>query len=229
LDRWIANPRLGFPKPVVINKRRYFREQQLKAWEITRATTKSVAWMIHKKSARPTTAAANREPLRVDHAGRPIGTIATSKQDCLQVIRAEIIGENVCRAEGYTVRAAAPVLAACRELIAIGYNPNRVLLGYRGDVLCIIVTSIGAAASLTVDQTRTSFARWQPLPSAVVSLDIARHKSSTTSPAGTVQPTRSGWIPLALLWGVKLRRKNQLRTEFVAMWRGMAVAPAMPG
>lgn len=33
LDRWVANPKLGFPQPLVVNKRRYFRENALLAWE----------------------------------------------------------------------------------------------------------------------------------------------------------------------------------------------------
>jgi hypothetical protein len=37
LDRWIENEALGFPRPIVINKRRYFREHELEAWERRRA------------------------------------------------------------------------------------------------------------------------------------------------------------------------------------------------
>jgi hypothetical protein len=37
LDRWLANPALNFPKPVVINKRRYWRLGALVSWERTRA------------------------------------------------------------------------------------------------------------------------------------------------------------------------------------------------
>jgi hypothetical protein len=33
LDRWVADPKLGFPQPIIINKRRYFRENALLAWE----------------------------------------------------------------------------------------------------------------------------------------------------------------------------------------------------
>jgi hypothetical protein len=33
LDRWVADPRLKFPRPVIINKRRYFRLSELEAWE----------------------------------------------------------------------------------------------------------------------------------------------------------------------------------------------------
>jgi hypothetical protein len=43
LDRWIASETLGFPKPIVINRRRYFRESDLIAWERKRASTKSEA------------------------------------------------------------------------------------------------------------------------------------------------------------------------------------------
>jgi hypothetical protein len=37
LDRWTANPTLGFPQPVLINKRRYWRVAELAAWERSRA------------------------------------------------------------------------------------------------------------------------------------------------------------------------------------------------
>jgi predicted DNA-binding transcriptional regulator AlpA len=32
LWRWLANERLGFPKPKVINRRRYWREADVLAW-----------------------------------------------------------------------------------------------------------------------------------------------------------------------------------------------------
>jgi hypothetical protein len=38
LDRWLANAELSFPRPIVINNRRYFDENQLIAWERARAT-----------------------------------------------------------------------------------------------------------------------------------------------------------------------------------------------
>ena len=37
LDRWLAAPALNFPRPVVINRRRYFRIRELQAWERQRA------------------------------------------------------------------------------------------------------------------------------------------------------------------------------------------------
>lgn len=37
LHRWLNNPVLTFPKPMVINRRRYFLEADLVAWERARA------------------------------------------------------------------------------------------------------------------------------------------------------------------------------------------------
>jgi hypothetical protein len=37
LDRWIADPALNFPRPLIINRRRYFRQSDLQAWERARA------------------------------------------------------------------------------------------------------------------------------------------------------------------------------------------------
>jgi hypothetical protein len=33
VDRWVADPRLRFPKPIIVNRRRYFRLAELLAWE----------------------------------------------------------------------------------------------------------------------------------------------------------------------------------------------------
>jgi predicted DNA-binding transcriptional regulator AlpA len=41
LDRWLANVALEFPRPIVINRRRYFRQRKLEAWE--RARDRGVA------------------------------------------------------------------------------------------------------------------------------------------------------------------------------------------
>ena len=37
LDRWLRIPSLEFPRPVVINSRRYFRVHELVEWERKRA------------------------------------------------------------------------------------------------------------------------------------------------------------------------------------------------
>jgi predicted DNA-binding transcriptional regulator AlpA len=38
LDRWIKDDRLGFPRPMYIRNRRYFREAELIEWERTQAS-----------------------------------------------------------------------------------------------------------------------------------------------------------------------------------------------
>ena len=40
LDRWLPVPELNFPRPVVINRRRYFKIGELQVWE--RARTRGV-------------------------------------------------------------------------------------------------------------------------------------------------------------------------------------------
>jgi hypothetical protein len=61
---------------------------------------------------------------------------------------------NTCTALGISVRAAAPVLAICRSLVAAGHDPHKQLRVYRGDVLCLTVRSIGEGAGLTVADDR---------------------------------------------------------------------------
>jgi hypothetical protein len=38
LDRWLANPAMNFPRPLVINRRRYFSDPELTEWERKRAS-----------------------------------------------------------------------------------------------------------------------------------------------------------------------------------------------
>ncbi len=41
LDRWIKDEQLGFPRPVVIRNRRYFKEAELVEWERAQASKRS--------------------------------------------------------------------------------------------------------------------------------------------------------------------------------------------
>lgn len=43
LHRWLNNPDLNFPAPLKINRRRYFKESDLVAWERARASGKAAA------------------------------------------------------------------------------------------------------------------------------------------------------------------------------------------
>ena len=68
-------------------------------------------------------------------------------------IRATITDDR-CEAEGYSVRANAPVLALCRKLVENGYDPARPLHAYRGNTLALTVTAIGWGAQFTVEDNR---------------------------------------------------------------------------
>jgi predicted DNA-binding transcriptional regulator AlpA len=41
IDRWIIDPKLEFPKPTMINGRRYWRLRELRDWERQRAAVVS--------------------------------------------------------------------------------------------------------------------------------------------------------------------------------------------
>jgi predicted DNA-binding transcriptional regulator AlpA len=43
IDRWVSDEQLGFPKPLVINRRRYFYESELEAWERNRVAQQRTA------------------------------------------------------------------------------------------------------------------------------------------------------------------------------------------
>ena len=64
------------------------------------------------------------------------------------IIHAQLTGSDQCSAEGFSVCHTAPVLAMCRTLIDAGYDPERPLHAYRGEVLSLRVRSIGEAARL---------------------------------------------------------------------------------
>jgi hypothetical protein len=72
----------------------------------------------------------------------------------MKPIRAEIIKSNRCDAEGYTVKASAPVLAMCRKLVEAGFDPATPLHAYRGNALCLTVSSIGWGGTHTVADSR---------------------------------------------------------------------------
>jgi hypothetical protein len=82
-------------------------------------------------------------------------------------IRAVLAGSDRCAAEGMTLRANAPVLAMCRALIQAGFDPATPLHAYRGDTLCLTVTSIGWGARHTVredERVGPFLRRWTPFP-----------------------------------------------------------------
>ena len=65
----------------------------------------------------------------------------------------QIIGSDHCEVDDLVVRHSAPVLAMCRALIDAGYDPERPLEAYRGQTLCLRVSSIGYGAQYTVEES----------------------------------------------------------------------------
>jgi predicted DNA-binding transcriptional regulator AlpA len=41
LDRWLKDPAVAFPRPVVIRNRRYFREAEIIEWERSQASKRA--------------------------------------------------------------------------------------------------------------------------------------------------------------------------------------------
>jgi hypothetical protein len=74
-------------------------------------------------------------------------------------IRAELSGSDRCAALGLAVRANAPVLMLCRLLVEAGHDPALPLHAYRGEMLCLLVRSIGEAAELEINGDGTGFRR----------------------------------------------------------------------
>jgi hypothetical protein len=72
-------------------------------------------------------------------------------------IRAELTGDDTCSALGVTVRAHASVLGLCRALVEAGHDPRRPLHAYRGDVLALVVRSIGEGSHLEINGDGTGF------------------------------------------------------------------------
>ena len=122
----------------------------------------------------------------IDGLGRHVVSEISSAPIVTQApIPATLIGSDRCEREGYTVRAYAPVLAMCRELVAAGYDPATPLEAYRGDILCLRVRSIGEGAKYTVKDNSTgtpALRRYQE-----PALGIARGSSIAPDVSGAPQ------------------------------------------
>jgi hypothetical protein len=78
------------------------------------------------------------------------GEIKAGRLAAQAAIRAELLADDSCSALGMTVRGPAPVLALCRLLVEAGHDPATPLEAWRGDVPCLRIRSIGAAAALRI-------------------------------------------------------------------------------
>lgn len=96
----------------------------------------------------------------IDQLGGKINPLNNQISGGLQVaapIRADLIGSDQCHAAGITAHGASPVLTLCRELVAAKVDPDHPLHAYRGNMLCLVVRSIGEAAHLDVNSKGTGF------------------------------------------------------------------------
>ena len=101
------------------------------------------------------------------------------------IVRAELSGSETARAEGVTAQGPAPALKLCRLLIAADFDPDRPLHAFRGEMLCLVVRTIGEGSRLTVDESRTAFAPWKAFCRVAVSPSIAPFEpAASRTPAG---------------------------------------------
>jgi hypothetical protein len=83
-----------------------------------------------------------------------------------------------------------PFLDAARVLIAAGYDPDSWLEGWRpGATAFALRARLGIAAGLTVDETKTVFAKWKPFSSSAVASSIDHSEiPATAAPSALQQP-----------------------------------------
>ena len=119
-----------------------------------------------------------------------IESVDTSDKPTPQAaIRAELIADDSCSALGMTVRGPAPVLALCRLLVEAGHDPATPLEAWRGDVGCLRIRSIGAAAALRIGthgvgfETLSECTAASPVEETPVRLCPAPGRPSRTSEA----------------------------------------------
>jgi hypothetical protein len=74
-----------------------------------------------------------------------------------QSIRAEIVGKDRASALDVEVRASAPVLSLCRELLAAGLDPYAAVEAYRAGTLALRMRSIGEGARLELNAKGAGF------------------------------------------------------------------------
>ena len=91
----------------------------------------------------------------------------------IAAIRAELTGSDCCSAIGIVVRSTAPVLALCRLLVEAGHDPATQLEAWRGDVLCLLIRSIGDGVALRIGTHGVGFER---LPECTVALPVRQNE-----------------------------------------------------
>jgi hypothetical protein len=79
-----------------------------------------------------------------------------------QVLIGELFGINICHLAGTVASGRTPILTACRELLARGFNPNAAIEIYRRDTLALRIRTLAAGARLTVEECSDGCPRFRP-------------------------------------------------------------------
>lgn len=77
-------------------------------------------------------------------------------------VYAHLIGPDLCYVGGQAITGQAPILAACRYLVDLGYDGERTLLAYRGSELAMAI-KLGEGARAQYRAERMS---WRALKAA---------------------------------------------------------------
>lgn len=86
-----------------------------------------------------------------------------------------------------------PFLDAARVLISAGYSPEIMLVGLRkGSAHWSLQGRLSDAAKLTVDETKTGFAKWKAFSSSAVAAAVEFNQGAATSLATPPANARTG-------------------------------------
>jgi hypothetical protein len=101
-----------------------------------------------------------------------------------------IVGPDRCEVDGIVVKHNAPVLAMCRELLDVGYDPERPLEAYRSEMLCLRISSIGHGAKFTVKDNRRGTPVLRRCYEAATGMSTAPPMRRSGSPATLGAPSQ---------------------------------------
>jgi hypothetical protein len=135
-------------------------------------------------------AIADSDARKVVLAGELDGGPSKPTKEHTQAIRADLIGSDRCTAAGITATGNASVLALCRRLLAVGYDPATPMRVYRGAVLALSVRSIGEGAALEINGKGTSFVLRRDGTVDVGTAPLTRNSGNFDQPEG-----RRNWPP----------------------------------
>jgi hypothetical protein len=112
-----------------------------------------------------------------------------------------------------------PFLDAARVLIAAGYDPDSWLEGWRpGATAFALRARLGIAAGLTVDETKTGFAKWKPFSSSAVASSIDHSEIPATTlaaaPSALLQPPLTEPRAARLASSSADERRDQIELNF---------------